>query len=85
MKTGIKLAVGLALVALAAGTSQAATLYWDPNTTTAGFGTATSTGIWGSNGFWTADSTGAFGGTPVTNTTSADNLRIPAANFTQTN
>jgi hypothetical protein len=60
---------------LAAQSAQATTLYWDPNTTTAAFGTG---GTWGTDAFWTADSTGAFitAPTDVLTTTSADNVIV---------
>ncbi len=68
-----------------AGTANAGTLYWDTNTTTAGWGTAA--GTWGTDAWWTADNTGAFITLPtgVTTTTSADILKInngPISNFT---
>ena len=53
-----------------AGVASAATYYWDPNTTDAGFGTAG--GTWGTDTNWTTDATGAFGGTVTNTTTTAD-------------
>ncbi len=71
---------------LATPVAQAATLYWDPNTTTAAFGTG---GTWPTNAYWTSDSTGAFadlGIDPGTSsswvTTSADNVVINKGNIT---
>ena len=58
---------------LAAPVAQAATLYWDTNSTASGAG-LTATGIWGSNNFWNTDSTGGAGGAFQITTTSADNL-----------
>jgi autotransporter-associated beta strand protein len=41
--------------------ADAATLYWDTNTTTAGFQTTSSTGTWNTSAFWTTDVTGTTG------------------------
>jgi hypothetical protein len=56
--------------------AQAATYYWDSNTTSAGFGTAGE--MRGSDTNWTPDFTGAFGGSRTTTTTS-DALNFGAA------
>ena len=76
-----RLLAGSLLALLSALSAHADTLYWDPNTTTAAFGTG---GTWGTNAFWTADSTGAFVALPtgVVTTTSADNLNINQGNIT---
>ena len=36
-------------------------MYWDPNTTTAGFPSTASSGTWNTSAFWTTDSTGTTG------------------------
>ncbi|MBU6327066.1 MAG: hypothetical protein KGQ89_05515, partial [Verrucomicrobia bacterium] len=76
-----RLLAGSLLALLSALSAHADTLYWDPNTTTAAFGTG---GTWGTDAFWTADSTGAFltAPTAVTTTTSADTLYLNQGNIT---
>jgi len=61
--------------ALACATSaRAATLYWDINGATAGFGG--SGGTWGTDAFWTTDGTGGFAGGGVVATTGSDPLHV---------
>jgi autotransporter-associated beta strand protein len=71
---------GLALSVLTLiGASQApgAIYYWDSNTTTGGFGSAT--GVWGTNNFLNTDITGGAGGSFFTATTNADTLNFGTA------
>jgi autotransporter-associated beta strand protein len=56
--------------------AQAASLYWDTNSTTAGSGAAT--GTWSINNFWNTDPTGGAGGAFQTATTNADDLFFSA-------
>jgi fibronectin-binding autotransporter adhesin len=56
--------------------SHAATLYWDSNGATAGFGNTT--GTWGTSNFWNDDSTGGLG-TFTATTTSADTANFGTA------
>jgi autotransporter-associated beta strand protein len=71
---------GLALSVLTLiGASQApgAIYYWDSNSTTGGFGSAT--GVWGTNNFLNTDITGGAGGSFFTATTNADTLNFGTA------
>jgi len=75
----------LSLVAVVAvgwaNNARAATLYWDTNDITAGFGTAA--GTWGTDSWWTTDSSGLFADTPGTaTTTSTDNVVLNKGNIT---
>ncbi len=54
---------------LGAHSASAATLYWDTDGTTSGFGTAS--GTWDTDAFWSTDATGASA-TAATVTTTAD-------------
>lgn len=59
--------------------ASAGTIFWDPNTTTAGFGTG---GTWGTDVDWTTDSSGLFSAGVTATSTSLDvvNLNPTAAN-----
>ncbi len=75
MRTSAYLKTAVTTLMLVSGlrTAQAATLYWDNNSTTAGFGTAG--GTWGTEQKWSTDITGvAAPGT--TATTTSDDLRL---------
>ena len=71
----------LAAALIMASSAPAAILYWDPNTSTALWGTVANTGTWGKDAYWSTDSSGAFA-TGITNTTtSVDVLRVNAGNL----
>lgn len=57
--------------------AQAATLYWDGNSTTTGSGD-TPAGTWGVDNFWNTDSTGGAGGSFQIGTLSVDDLYFSA-------
>ena len=59
--------------------SYATSLYWDTNSTTAGFNTVS--GTWGTNNYWNTDSTGGAG-TFSTTTTSTDDVFFGSATDT---
>lgn len=63
------------------GFTQAATLYWDTNGASAGFGNTP--GTWGADGdaWWTTDSSGNFASGVTATTTSADVLHINQSNL----
>lgn len=63
---------GSSLVAVSS--ASATTYYWDNNSTTSGFGTAS--GTWGTDAFLTTDSTGVFGVAGITSPTTADALNF---------
>lgn len=61
----------------AAPSASAATLYWDTDGTTAGFGDTA--GTWGTSAFWSATATGASPHAATTATTTADTLNFGTA------
>jgi len=77
LKTIKALLAGL-IVAVAAGSAQAADYYWDQNGTDPGFGNG---GTWGTDAFWTTDSSGGFSDGGTDTTTSDDVAHINQENI----
>jgi autotransporter-associated beta strand protein len=67
---------------IAATFAPATTLYWDADSTTAGFGSTP--GTWGTDSFWTIDASGSSG-TPLSTTTTNSSVNFGSATLNYNN